>query len=124
MSINVNPVNSSAYSIEPDMTTQNNQILGKDDFLKLLITQLSNQDPLQPLDDREFIAQMAQFSTLEQMQNLNANMDVIKATAFIGKTVDTGNITGVVDSISIVGSNVYLSINGNLVPISDVKNVK
>lgn len=122
--MNTNAINSSAYSVEPNVSVQNNQILGKDDFLKLLITQLSNQDPLQPVDDREFIAQMAQFSTLEQMQNINANMDVMRATALIGKTVDTGSIAGVVDGVSIVGGKVYLSVNGDLISISDVKNVK
>lgn len=49
--------------------------LDKDAFLRLLTTQLANQDPLNPVEDREFIAQLAQFSSLEQMQNLNKNME-------------------------------------------------
>jgi flagellar basal-body rod modification protein FlgD len=69
--------------------------LGKDDFLKILVAQLTHQDTTQPMEDREFIAQMAQFSSLEQMQNLNkefsrvANAAVMgQAVALIGKTVD------------------------------------
>ncbi|GAB6088235.1 flagellar hook assembly protein FlgD [Alkaliphilus crotonatoxidans] len=49
--------------------------INKDTFIKLLVTQMQNQDPLNPMDDREFISQMAQFSALEQMQNLNENLN-------------------------------------------------
>ena len=69
--------------------------LGKDDFLKLLITQLSNQDPTSPMENTEFIAQMAQFSSLEQMTNMNqefAKMNSMlvssQAVGTIGKTID------------------------------------
>ncbi|MHB8170474.1 MAG: flagellar hook capping FlgD N-terminal domain-containing protein [Thermincolia bacterium] len=71
------------------------QSLGKDDFLKLLVAQLKYQDPLKPLEDKEFIAQMAQFSSLEQMQNLGKlQVNLIResvvgqAINLIGRTVD------------------------------------
>ena len=72
------------------------QQLGKDEFLKLLITQLSHQDPTAPMQDKEFIAQMAQFSSLEQMTNMAA--DFSKLTAMLRGS----------EAYSVLGKNVEL----------------
>ena len=64
----------------------NNQ-LGKDDFLQILVAQLSNQNPMEPADDTAFITQLAQFSVLEQMQALNAGFMTSQAYDMIGKYV-------------------------------------
>jgi len=84
-------------------TTGDNSSLGKDAFLKILITQLQNQDPTEPMDDKEFIAQMAQFSSLEQMQNMTTAMQnlltsqnetqLMSYTTFIGKEVKWNEVT-------------------------------
>ena len=72
-----------------------NQSLGKDDFLKILLTQLAHQDPTAPMQDKEFIAQMAQFSSLEQMTNMAADFSRMarmlrntEASGALGKAVE------------------------------------
>ncbi len=99
--------------------------LGQEDFLELLSVQLQNQDPLSPMDDTAFIAQMAQFSALsqtsalvEEMGYLRADVQLQAASSLLGKevTIATGDgtITGVVDSIQADSSNVYLEVSGTL----------
>ena len=72
------------------------QTLDKDDFLELLLVQMQNQDPLEPMDNTESIAQMAEFSALEQMTNLNTSMDTL-LTAF--------NNTSKSNALSMIGRN-------------------
>lgn len=89
--------------------------LGLQDFLKILLTQLTYQDPLKPMDNQQFMAQMAQFSTLEQTQRLNDqlqqltdNQAALQSVGLIGRTVDvktaSGTTSGVVASLSLQGS--------------------
>jgi flagellar basal-body rod modification protein FlgD len=63
------------------------QGLGKDDFLKLLVGQLRNQNPMNPMGDQDFIAQMAAFSTLEQVTNLNATGQRIEEAGAVGQSL-------------------------------------
>lgn len=85
---------------EEDQANKSNGMLGKDAFLKLLITQLRNQDPLSPMEDKEFIAQMAQFSTLEQMQELNKNLQASQTEML--DVLDKLNENQVLGSVQII----------------------
>ena len=110
------------------------QTLGKDDFLKLFVTQLSKQDPMNPVNDKEFIAQMAQFSALEQMNNVSANINELKsyqANSMVGKLITgkdalNGNmITGEVTRIIFDNSgSIFLRTKDNTVQMKDVITVE
>lgn len=106
--------------------------LGKEDFLLLLVTQMQYQDPLNPQDDTDFVAQLAQFSSLEQMQNLNATTINSQAFTLVGKEViiktedSTGKaheVQGTVDYVTMQNGKAYLSVDGSLYSIDDLKTV-
>lgn len=128
LSLSKNRVNESQTS---DRAVGGN--LGKDEFLQLLVCQMKNQDPLEPEKDTEFIAQLAQFSALEQMQNLNETAVNSQAFGLVGKAVvlntksTNGNITevqGVVDYITMKNGRAQLSVNGQLYSMDDLVEVK
>ncbi|MCT2344021.1 flagellar hook assembly protein FlgD [Niallia taxi] len=124
-----------------------NSSLGKDEFLKILITQLQNQDPSNPMEDKDFIAQMATFSSLEQMTNMNTTMsnfislqtqsNLISYGQFVGKEVawtkaetgDNGETsitsgTGKVASIAYKGTDVEFTLeDGTVVNPGNISNV-
>ncbi|KNZ70881.1 flagellar hook capping protein [Thermincola ferriacetica] len=107
-------------------------VLGKDDFLKLLLTQLKYQDPLEPTDNKDFIAQMAQFSALEQMTNMSDGFaklaqfqetlfresTISQAIGLIGKQVEATlpdqnePLTGFVTAMKIVDGEPKVVVNG------------
>ena len=110
-------------------TDRNTGELGKDEFLKLLVTQLKYQDPLNPVSNEQFIAQLAQFSTLETMRNMQTGFEGNQAYSLIGKKVvkidpvTTQTTSGVVKGVKFLSGKYYLILpfeNGNVVSKEDV----
>ena len=147
---NTNPTdhtNNSRGSKKSDESKSSSDIasnanLGKDDFLKLLVTQLKNQDPLSPVENQDFIAQMAQFSTLEQINNMGKAIDnltdtinkdsqqslIVQGASLIGKIVtgidtDGQNIEALVDSVNFIDGIIQLKCEDKLVNLYDVQSV-
>ncbi len=113
------------------------QELGKDDFLKLMVTQLQNQDPLNPTTNEDFLAQLAQFSALEQMNNLNDSFSVLadslkisNAASLLGTEVNYiadpeagSREKGNVDHITIKENQIFISVNGKEIPLTNIYSI-
>lgn len=101
-------------------------VLGKDDFLRLLVTQLRHQDPLAPLDQNQFLAQSAQFSALEELQNIRAALELTQgsqgasaltqAAVLIGKQITSGSALFTFDGIT--APQLPLSLSGDVARVN------
>jgi flagellar basal-body rod modification protein FlgD len=120
--------------INEGKTTKVGGEMGKDEFLKILITQLSHQDPTQPMEDKEFISQMAQFTSLEQMSNMSEELSKVtellsrsQALSILGSVVDiqddSGSVTGIVDEVT-GGDFPQILVNGSFYDFSQVLSVR
>ena len=106
--------------------------LDKEAFLQLLVAQMKYQDPLEPTSNTEYISQYATFSELEQMQNMSSNMTLSRASELVGKEViiestsDSGKqstVQGYVEKVVYNSNKAFLSIDGSLYSIDDLKQV-
>lgn len=121
-----------ASQAEKKLNVRGSSNLGKEEFLQLLVCQLQNQDPLNPQNDTEFVSQLAQFSSLEQMTNMNATMTNSQAYSLVGKEVivctkdATGVLTetrGIVDCVDIQNGDAMLMIDGKKFSMDDLVQV-
>lgn len=101
-------------AISSGASTTQASSLNMQDFLKILLTQLNYQDPMKPMDNQQFMAQMAQFTSLEQTQQLNSKLDqlistqaALQSVGLIGRTADittaSGTVTGTVKALALSG---------------------
>lgn len=123
----------SSVSLSKAVESNSGSSLDKDAFLQLLVAQMKYQDPLEPTDNTEYISQLATFSELEEMQNLNAGYSLQRASGLVGQDVickvtnaSTGNteyVTGKVDYVVYENNKAYLSINESLYSVDDLYEV-
>jgi flagellar basal-body rod modification protein FlgD len=105
---------------EPDRRS----VLDKDAFLRLLLTELKYQDPLNPTDDKAFIAQMAQFSSLEQMKNMSKALSLSQGCSMIGRRIsaqsENKNVNGVAEAVVIRNDVPYIRVGADEAPLDSV----
>lgn len=132
--------NTAAYSTAADNSDAASRVpqkqLGQDDFLKLLAKQFQVQDPMKPMEDSAFIAQMAQFSALEQSKSMNTEMQVLRgyqqlatANSYLGHRVtveagDGSSVSGDVTAVDTSGGSPKIIVNGQPFSISAVLRVE
>lgn len=113
------------------MHSREDQVLGRDAFLKMLVAQLKNQDPLNPVDNQQFVAQLAQLQSLEELRflgeavNLMSNMMLAEqAGGLLGRTVRAltprGEVCGKVESVRLEGGRIIVATDSGEVELQEV----
>jgi flagellar basal-body rod modification protein FlgD len=135
---------STVSSTSTATSTESVGALGKDEFFKMLIAQLKNQDPLNPQDGAEFSAQLAQFTSLEQLTNLNKTLEAqgasysalmnlqsvsmigkeVEASVFDSQTGESKTVTGTVSAVQFKDNSIHLTVNDQEIAFDDVVSVK
>lgn len=143
MEIQGTSASDSSLSLSSSLQAAGSDELDKDAFMQLLVAQMQNQDPLEPQSNEEFVAQLANFSTLEQMELMNANLETMavldqsnallsqlsESSNLIGKEVkwddlDTGAAgSGIVNSVKLQDGLTLLEVNGQEIPLFTVTEV-
>jgi flagellar basal-body rod modification protein FlgD len=122
----------SQSSLSNSSKSASKNTVDKDSFLQLLVAQMQYQDPLEPTSNTEYIAQYAQFSQVEALDNMSTNMDMIRASSLVGQEVyikttsssgDTNYVQGKVDYVVYENGKPYLSINESLYSMDDLDTV-
>lgn len=105
----ISPTTANLYMSDPYAASTTDGVLGKEAFMNLLVTQLRNQDPLEPMENTEFVAQLAQFSSLEQLWNMNGNL---QTNVILTQSLQNSLLSGLIDhQIRVAGNNVILHQN-------------
>jgi flagellar basal-body rod modification protein FlgD len=109
--------------------------IGQGDFLKLLVAEMQNQDPMQPMDDTQFINQVTQLNSVEQITEMNQNLgqflgleQMAQASNLIGKKIEAqasgqSPVSGIVQQVQLQGTTPFLIVNGQQVALSDVQTI-
>jgi len=115
-------------SRKPDVMAEKRSALDKDAFLRLLLTELKYQDPLNPTDDKAFIAQMAQFSSLEQMQNMSKALTLSQSFSMIGRRIfaqlNDKEVNGIAEAVIIRNSVPYIKTGEDEAPMESIIEVR
>lgn len=124
---------SAAGTSESKAKEAKNGTLGKEAFLQLLVAQMKYQDPLEPMDNSQYISQLATFTQVEEIQNMHSALQQMEGNGLVGKTVvlqvtnaatgSTSEVMGVVDGVTHEGDKTYLRVNNSTYSIDDLKTV-